>query len=196
MELAEGEVLFREGEEADRLWLLLSGQIKMMRTGGRGCETILEVIMPGELLGGAVILQEDNPSTAVAMAPSRLLGIPRVEWCDAIRRNPELALGLIGLLGGRLRLVMAAHAATTERVDRRIAAILVRLADKTGRDGPGGRRLGIALTRQDLADMAGTTVETAIRVMSRFRKEGIAENDPGGFIVIRDQDALEDLCPE
>jgi len=168
----------------------------MLRTGGRGCETILEVIMPGELLGGAAILQEDNPSTAVAMAPSRLLGIPRAEWCEAIRRNPELALGLIGLLGGRLRLVMAAHAATTERVDRRIAAILVRLAEKTGRDSPDGRRLGIALSRQDLADMAGTTVETAIRVMSRFRKEGIAESNPGGFIVIRDPDALEELCPE
>lgn len=189
---AEGAILFEEGGRADSVFLLLSGQVKMVRSGSRGYETIVEVIMPGELFGGAVILQEDNPSTAVAMATSRLLRIPRLDWTDAIKRNPELAVGLVGMLGKRLRVVMAAHAAATERVERRVAAILLRLADKTGGPGPeGGIRIGIALTRQDLADMAGTTVETAIRVMSRFRKEGIAASDDCGCIVIKDREALE-----
>lgn len=164
----------------------------MVRGSSRGYETIVEVIMPGELFGGAVLLQEDNPSAAVAMLPSRVLALSRADWAGALRSQPDLALGLVRLLGGRLRLVMGARAEATERVERRIAAILLRLAAKTGEEVEGGVRLGILLSRQDLAEMAGTTVETAIRVMSRFRREGIADNDEEGRIRIRDLPALEE----
>ena len=108
-----------------------------------------------------------------------------------IAANPEVAQKLIRMLGGRLHSLMGLQVLAGERVDRRLAHILLKLADRAGRAEPRhGVLITIPLTRQDLADMAGTTLETAIRTMSHFREQGWVETRRGGYIILRDLEQL------
>jgi CRP/FNR family transcriptional regulator len=110
-----------------------------------------------------------------------------------IRQYPEIALRIIALLGDRLQAAMKMRALSTERVDVRLANILLKLCDKVGEPVAEGIRIHLPLSRQDLADMTGTTIETAIRIMSKFRKEGLVYTEPGGYIVVTDCDRMRAL---
>ena len=122
------------------------------------------------------------------------LSLRREEFIQIIRTFPDISLRIIAILGERLRAAMHMRALSTERVDTRLAHILLKLADKVGVEVPAGIQIEMSLSRQDLADMTGTTIETAIRIMSRFRKDGLVMTEPGGFIVITDCERLRQLA--
>ncbi len=185
--------VFLEGDEADRLWVIREGQIKIVKYNAEGQESILEVILPGEMFGGAGILFPQHPATAVAMTDTTTLSISRAEYLQLIRQYPDIALRIIAILGERLRAAMSMRALSTERVDTRLAHILLKLCNKVGEPSDQGVKINLPLSRQDLADMAGTTIETTIRIMSKFRKDGLALTEPGGYIIVTDRDRLQRL---
>jgi CRP-like cAMP-binding protein len=184
-------MIFLEGDPADRLWVVSAGQVKIVKHTSDGQENLLEVITPGEMFGGAGLLLAMHPATAVAMTSLTALSIEREPYLRLIRQYPDIALRIIHLLGERLQAAMKMRALAVERVDVRLANILLKLCDKVGEMTDDGTRINLPLSRQDLADMAGTTIETAIRVMSRFRKENLAHTEPGGYIVVLDHDRLK-----
>jgi CRP/FNR family transcriptional regulator len=186
-------MIFLEGDPADRLWVISSGQVKIVKHTSEGQENLLEVITPGEMFGGAGLLLATHPATAVAMTVTTALSIERELYLQLIRQYPDLALRIIYLLGERLQAAMKMRALSVERVDVRLANILLKLCDKVGRPIDEGMRINLPLSRQDLADMAGTTIETAIRVMSRFRKEGLVHTESGGYVVVLDRERLQRL---
>ena len=188
---APDTIIFLDGDPADRLWVLQSGQVKIVKHTSDGQENLLEVITPGEMFGGAGLLLASHPATAVAMTATGTLSIERDPYLQLIRQYPEIALRIIALLGDRLQAAMKMRALSTERVDVRLANILLKLCDKVGEPVAEGVRIHLSLSRQDLADMTGTTIETAIRIMSKFRKEGWVHTEPGGFVVILDHDRLQ-----
>ncbi len=186
-------MIFLEGDPADRLWVVAAGQVKIVKHTSDGQENLLEVIMPGEVFGGAGLLLALQPATAVAMSPTTALSLERGLYLQLIRQYPDIALRIIYLLGERLEAAMKMRALAVERVDVRLANILLKLCDKVGQATSEGLRINLPLSRQDLADMAGTTIETTIRVMSRFRKEGLVYTEPGGYVVVRDHQRLQQL---
>lgn len=190
---ATGAFVFLEGDPADRLWVVQTGQVKIVKYSADGQENLLEVIMPGEMFGGAGILFPTHPATAVAMTDAEVLSLDRAEYLQMVRQCPELALRIIGILGERLRAAMHMRALSTDRVDTRLAHILLKLCAKLGERTDRGMKIDLPLSRQDLADMAGTTIETTIRIMSRFRKEGLVLTEPGGYIVVLDEARLRQL---
>jgi CRP/FNR family transcriptional regulator len=183
-------IIFLEGDPADRLWVVSAGQVKIVKHTSDGQETLLEVITPGEMFGGAGLLLAAHPASAVAMTPTTALSIERGPYLQLIRQYPDIALRIIDLLGERLQTAMKMRALAVERVDVRLANILLKLCDKAGKPIGAGTRINLPLSRQDLADMAGTTIETAIRVMSRLRKEGLVHTEPGGYVVVLDHERL------
>ncbi len=183
-------LIFLEGDPADRLWVVSSGQVKIVKHTSDGQENLLEVITPGEMFGGAALLLPRHPASAVAMTAAMTLSIERELYRQLIRRHPDIALRIIDLLGERLQAAMKMRALAAERVDVRLANILLKLCDKAGAPVDQGTRINLPMTRQDLADMAGTTIETAIRVMSRLRKEGLVLTEPGGYVVVLDHERL------
>lgn len=185
--------IFLEGDEADRLWVIREGQVKIVKHNVEGQENILEVILPGEMFGGAAILFPQHPATAVAMTDTTTLSISRAEYLQLVRQYPDIALRIIAILGERLRAAMHMRALSTERVDTRLAHILLKLCNKVGEQNERGVKINLPLSRQDLADMTGTTIETAIRIMSRFRKEGLVFTEPGGYIIVTDCDRMRRL---
>ncbi len=177
--------IFNQGDPCDRFWLVGSGQVKIVHLAEDGREVILEVISPGETFGGTALFMPEHPAAARAMTAVETVSVPREAYARLMSSHPQVAQRLVRMLGERLQSLMAMQVLAGERVERRLAHILLKLADRAGRAEPDGAVLiTVPLTRQDLADMAGTTLETAIRTMSRFRAQGWVETRRGGYILI------------
>jgi CRP/FNR family transcriptional regulator len=122
------------------------------------------------------------------MEPCTILKLARKDFLLFFGRHPFVATEMIMELGRQLQ---EAHATikslAVDRVEQRIASILLKLADQLGTREGGGIMLNLSLTRQDLADIAGTTVETTIRVMSRFTKSKIIKPVSGKILILNSQ---------
>lgn len=187
------EVIFYQGDLADRIWLVWQGRVKIVHHDEDGREVILEIISPGEAFGGAVLFFPSHPATAKALQSCRLVSFSSALYADFLLQHPNVTLKLLRMLGTRHLSMINMQILAGERVERRMAHILLKLAIRLGKEEPEGTVITIPLTRQDLADMACTTLETAIRTLSRFRKEGLIHTRRGGYIVVTDFDGLEEL---
>lgn len=148
-------------------------------------------------MGGVAVYEErPYPASAVALEDAEAVIVPRVDFFALLDTHPTLVRGLLLALTHRLvELTGRLSELTGGRVESRIARLFLKLAEKLGRPSDGGVFIPLALTRQELADLIGTTVETCIRVMSRWGKEGLVRTESEGFTVL-DSDALEELAAE
>lgn len=185
--------IFYENDLAVRLWVVKSGQVKIVKYGEGGKEIVIEVISPGEVFGGGTMLMSHHPATAQALSQLTTLSLTVEEYRRLMQDYPAVAVRVIEALGERLLSVIGTRMMASERVERRIAHILLKLADKCGVETEEGLRLTISLARQDIADLSDTTIETAIRVMSRLRKAGVIKTLRGGHVVILDTERLQEI---
>lgn len=188
------EYIFWEGDPSNWLYVVSEGKVRVLKQSASGKDIILEIISSGDLFGGVAVLDKrPYPASAQAMEDSKILKLSRSNILKILDSYPTVAIDTVTYMGKRLR---DAHemmrSLAAERVEKRIATILLRLAEKIGIEEPGGTRLDINLTRLDLAEMAGTTVETAIRVMSKFGKEGLVDSH-AKKIIITNKEGLESL---
>jgi CRP/FNR family transcriptional regulator len=191
--LERDQVIFLEGDAAAYVYIVREGKVKIVKQAPSGRETILEVFAPGDVFGGATLLLSHHPATAVSMEAGTLLCLGRLDYRALLKRFPPMAFRIIELLRQRLgEAHQVIRGLAAERVEIRVARLLFKLADKTGVPGDGGTRLGLHLTRQDIADMVGCTLETAIRILSRWQKEGLIKTREG-VITILNRRELEGL---
>jgi CRP-like cAMP-binding protein len=183
-------VIFLQDDPTDRVWMVQSGQVKIVYQEVDGREVILEMIAPGEVFGGAVLFFPTHPATAKAMEDCTLVSFSSEQYAGLLAQHPQVTMKLLRMLGARHRSMLNMQILAGERVERRMAHILLKLADRVGRPDPEGTLITIALARQDLADMAGTTLETAIRTLSRFSQQGLIKTQRGGFLIVRDRERL------
>ena len=181
------DYLFWEGEPAEWLVFVAEGQVKMIKHSESGRETILATFGPGQIVGEVgVLVGEVYPATAQALEPSSTLNLRRDDYVELVRQYPDLAWALIQELGRRLQ---GAHetirSLAVEKVERRVARVVLRMANTAGeRLDDGTVRISVPLSRQDIADMAGTVIETAIRALSKFQKQGLIETRDGHIILL------------
>ena len=171
-----GEYLFWEGDPADWLYVIKEGKIKLVKSSPNGKEMVLEMVPPGQVCGTAVIYSPTQLSSAVAETATTAFGLRRTELEKLIYAAPQVAKAVIEYLGSRLK---AAHdtitSLVTSKVEVRIASVLVKLAEHHGSPTFKGIRINIPLTRKDIADAVGATVETTIRTL------GVAPDSGGGI---------------
>ena len=188
------EYVFHEGDPALWLCLVKTGHVRIVRHSRTGKDVVLELLGPGEIFGGvAVIERRPYPAAAQATEPSVVVKIAADVVVGLAERHPPVVREMALLIGRRLRAAHDSVKLSVEPVESRLAAALLRLADREGVRTKTGIELPFHLTRQSLADMSGTTVETAIRVVSRWQRNEVVE-DRGGRLVVRDGDALRDLA--
>lgn len=189
------EVVFSEGDQSVWFYILVAGKVKITKLSHDGKEIIIELISPGDIFGGFAVLKGfPYPANAIAMEDCDAVRIARHNLKGIIERFPNIMYDITASLGERVReFSETLKNIALERVESRIAALLLKLAEKTGEKTASGE-IGIAMrfTKQDIAEMVGTTVETSIRVMSKFRKSGYLK-DVEGRIVIADLDALRSI---
>ena len=186
------DYLFFEGDRAEWLVLVVQGRVKMLKHSESGRETILATFGPGQIVGEVgVLVGETYPATAQALEAANTLSLRRDEYADLVRAHPDLAWALIAELGRRLqRAHETIRSLAVEKVERRVARVLLRMANTAGErledpSVPGAVRITVPLSRQDIADMAGTVLETAIRAMSKFQKQGWIETRQGHIVLLQ-----------
>jgi CRP/FNR family transcriptional regulator, nitrogen oxide reductase regulator len=173
VDVRRGQVLFFEGDPADAVWAVSDGKIHIFKSGPEGREIVLEVITAGELFGAVVAIEDrPYPASAIAADDGSVWRLPASVARDLCHRHPSLRGAIMGHVAARLR---SAHerlrSVALEPVEQRLARAVLALAKKIGVADRGGTALDV--TRQELADMTGTTVETAIRVTGRWQSAGV-----------------------
>jgi len=194
-EYARGDHVFSEGDPSDFFVTIVSGRVKIFKSTPAGKEIIIEIFGTGDPLGAVAVYEgAPFPASATALEPTTCLLIPRPQFFALLEENPSLVRGvLMGLTHRLVELTRRLSELTGGRVESRFARLFLKLADQMGRPERGGVFIPMALSRQELADLTGTTIETAIRVMSRWSKEVVLETDKDGFVV-RNRDELETLA--
>lgn len=191
----KGETIFREGDAADRIYFLVIGRVKIVKAAG-GRDVILEILGPGEPVGAvAVFERRPFPAGAVTLEPSSILSIPEREFFALLEKRPEMMRHLLAGLTLRLMMVNKRLADMTGSAEYRTARLFLTLGDRIGEAKDGGIVIPLALSRQEIADLIGTTLETAIRLMSRWQKDAIVLTEKTGFVVA-DVNALRELTAE
>lgn len=175
--LAVGEAVFDQGAPATHFYLLLHGRLKVTQVTPDGQQIIVRVVHPGDLFGFAKALQRtDYPGTAVCAAESIAICWPTELWPHFIDRNPHLAMTALHTIGKRLE---EAHTRiremSTQEVEKRVAHTVLRLVEQAGRNEAGGIRIDFPITRQDIAEMTGTTLHTVSRILSAWEGRNLVE---------------------
>jgi CRP/FNR family transcriptional regulator, nitrogen oxide reductase regulator len=173
---AAGRSFFREGEPARSFFVLHRGRVKFTQISAEGHEVILRVIGQGEPFGGVAAIVEDAvyPVTARAVESAEAYAWDGRKIAALMLRFPTIAINAARMIADRLHELQRQHRELmTERVERRIARALLRLAEHAGRRVEGGVEIDFPLSRQDLAQMTGTTLFTVSRTLSGWEADGL-----------------------
>lgn len=190
-----GEVVFEQGAPALEFFVLLHGRLKVTQVTPDGQQVVVRVVNPGDLFGIARALQrQDYPGTATAAVDSIAIVWPMSLWDAALRAHPRLATNAMQAMGQRLQ---EAHTKlrelATEDVERRVAHAVLRLVQQSGKKTPDGIRIDFPISREDIAQMTGTTLHTVSRILSSWETAGLVE---GGRqkLMVKDAHRLQRLA--
>lgn len=182
---AKGETVFHEGRPSDSVWLTIQGRVHLLHHQAEGPLQASCVMTPGETFCCLPALDQGvYPATAVAATEAKVLQIPHRVFQQLLGQSPQLLKDTLCVFGGRLRQMEEKGCLIHDPVEKRVAQALVTLQKKFGESIP--------LTRHEIAELAGTTVETAIRTISRFQQEGWVKSGRGKLQILK-PDALRQL---
>jgi CRP/FNR family transcriptional regulator len=190
-----GDLIFAEDDPSEDFFVVTSGRVKVFKMTPAGKDVILEIFTAGDPLGAVAVYDgRPFPASAMALDATTCVLIPRAAFFELLERHPSLVRGLLAGLTQRLvELTGRIAELTGGRVEPRFARLFLKMADEMGTPVERGTFIPMPLSRQELADMTGTTIETAIRIMSRWAKDDIVRTERDGFRVL-DRDALDTLA--
>ncbi|OGO39744.1 MAG: hypothetical protein A2147_06235 [Chloroflexi bacterium RBG_16_57_8] len=196
-EYKRNDVIWMQGDPSNILAVIRDGYVKIVKHSEGGKDILLELLGPGDVLGAVVLLEgRPYPATALTLDRALLLELTRDDFLDIIRHNPAVATQALIATGARLR---RAHEMmrelAVERVEARMANVFLMLASRLAPDSSERVVLRVRLTRRDIAEMVGTALETTIRVLSRWEKEGIVARERGKIVLI-DMPAIRRLAAD
>ena len=176
--IEEGEYFFLQGDPAIYFYVLISGRAKLMQTNTAGQQVNLRTLNEWQMFGalGAVRENASYPATAEALENSTALAIKNKFLHEMMQTRPYISFDLMKLMTGYIQEMQDRYRElATEKVERRIALCLLRLTSQMGTKSADGD-IELAFTRQDLAEMSGTTLYTVSRVLSEWEKRGLVES--------------------
>lgn len=190
-----GADVFREGDRADRFYLLLDGHIRVVRSNPDGEEVIVLHIHSGGMFGIAPALgRETYPATARTAGEVCALFWPTELWHRFVADYPGFAQSTYGTVGERVAEMNARiMEMATQQVEQRVACALLRMATQSGEKTEDGIRISFPITRQNIADLTGSTLHTISRLLSAWDKDGVIRS-ARREIVIADPNALMTLA--
>jgi CRP-like cAMP-binding protein len=184
------EFIFREGDPSDWLYVVSSKKVKILKHTQSGKDVIVEMKSPGEMFCcSAVLDNKPFPESAQSKGPTSAIKVKRRDLLKLIDMYPVLKAGIVTYLNERLTDAydMMQHL-STEIIEKRIAAVLLKLSEKAGVEEAGFRKIDFPLTRKEIAEMVGSSTETCIRAMSRFQKQGMVRSSKNSIMV--DEESL------
>lgn len=194
LHLAKGEYYFHQGEKALAFFIVVKGRVRLTQLTPEGHQIIIRYLGPGEGMGIIVVLSNTiYPVSAEVVADCTALKWDYHAAVQLMELFPGMALNALRLVAGRFQELQSRYQElATERVERRVARTLLRLARQTGRRTEQGVLIDLPLSRQDLGEMTGTTLYTVSRILSNWEQQGLIETgrerviicNPHGLVVI------------
>lgn len=192
-----GDTIYFTGDPATKLYVVAAGKVKLLRHAPTGQEILLDLLLPGDFFGSLPILGEKtHVDTAQAHTTCCALTITGEYFQTILQQHPQVSLALLEIVSHRLQDAHETiHQLSATPVESRLAATLLKLATKLGEERAGELLIQLPLSRQDLADMTGATVETVSRIMSQFRKQNLIRSGRG-WVAITNREGLADLAAQ
>lgn len=189
-----GEIIYFEGSPATRFYVVADGNVKLMGHTHSGKDVMLDILIPGEFFGNLTHLADHTyTETTHAHTPVCILSIAGDDFRQILDLHPPVALKVMDILAQRLREAhQMVRLLSVASVEQRLAHVLLKLADKLGEQNDVGMLIQMPLSRGDLAELSGTTTETASRVMSHLQREGLVQTGRQ-WVAITDQPGLVSL---
>jgi CRP-like cAMP-binding protein len=170
----EGSYFFQEQDPATHLYILAQGRIKLCQVTVDGQQVALRMIVPGQMFGGVAILKPDSvyPASALVMEDSQALAFEGKALSKLSEKDPALSLNMMQLMSIYITEMQTRfREVTTERVERRVARTILRLAAAAGSKVDNG--VEVSISRQDVAEMTGTTIFSVSRILSEWERQGL-----------------------
>lgn len=189
----KGQVIFYEGNVAHGLYCIFSGRIKLYKSGISGRQQIVRIAGAGDLLGyRSVFADEPYHATAEVLEDATICCIDKKSFYQVLAKNPSLTLNIIQKLSKELRSAEDLATSIAQRsVRERMAELLCLLKEAYGRQGKKGVIIGLQLSREEVGEMIGITQETAIRLLSEFKKDGIIDVNEREITVLDAQGLID-----
>lgn len=189
--LRRGEVLFVEGDEGDRLYIITEGKIKLGHSSEDGRESLLAILGPGEMIGELTLFDPGKRSTtATAVSPASMLCLEHSDLVQILDTNPEVAKHLLRALAQRLRRTNESLSDLVfSDVPGRVAKALLDLADRFGTPSDDGMHVPHDLTQEELAQLVGASRETVNKSLADFVSRGWIRLE-GRAVTLLDADRL------
>ena len=187
-----GETIFGEGEPCSGLYVVESGNVRIFKSSASGREQVLSIDGPGSSIAELPVFDGGNyPASAMAIDDLTLLFVSKQDFQALCLAHPQVPLKVLRVVGARLRrLVGIIEELSFTTVRHRLAAYILRLAQKSGKRTADGVEVTLPITNQELAAQIGTVRELVSRNLSRLQAEGMLKID-GRNIIISNMKALE-----
>lgn len=187
-----GMRIFNQGDEGVRAHVVLEGGVKISQTGSDGGQVVMRFIGPNEMFGTVALFTDGSyPADATALTDTLEASWSEPELLNLMTRYPEIAVNAIRIIGRRLQEAQnRMRELATQRAERRIAHALVRLVRQFGDPADAQAVIPFPLRRKDVADVAGTTLHTASRVLTGWEKAGLLASRRRRVTVLSPSDLL------
>jgi CRP-like cAMP-binding protein len=182
-----GDAIFHQGDAATNLYAIAAGRLRATQSTADGQQVIIRYMGPGEIAGYAALTGAGtHPGTVTAVDDCDLLGWSGAVIRKIMRDDPNIALNVVSLLGHRYHdMQVRLRELSTEKVEQRIAHTILRLAERAGRHTKRGLEIAFPVSRQDLAEMSGTTLHTVSRTISAWEEQGIMDCGRRRVVVVK-----------
>jgi CRP-like cAMP-binding protein len=168
-------VIFNQGDAAGRAHILIEGSVRISQSGSDGAQALMRLIAPGETFGTVALFTDRRyPADAFTFAPSLEASWSEDDLRRLISRHPQIAMNVVRVIGRRLQEAQERiRELATQHAEQRVAHALLRLARQAGRSTSEGIAIAFPLRRKDVAEISGTTLHTASRILTAWQKVGL-----------------------
>ena len=189
----KGQVIFYEGNQAFGVYCIASGKVKIYKTGLAGRQQIVRIAGPGDLMGyRSLFAEEPYQATGEVLEDAVICFIDKNAFFQMLASNQKFVRAVLKKLSQELRTAEdLATSIAQKSVRERMAELLLMLKETYGRSIKQGTQIDLHLSREEMAEMIGVTQETAIRLLSEFKKDGIIEVKERNITILNPQALLE-----
>lgn len=193
--LPGGAGVFTQGAVAQRAYAVLVGAVRIRQIGSDGAQALMRMIAPGEMFGTVALFTEGYyQADAETAMPSHIASWSKADFMALTMNSPQIAINIIGMVGQRLANVQnRLREMATQSAEQRIAHALLMLVEQSGAVQAGACEICIPLRRRDVAELAGTTLYTASRLLAAWEKVGLLARSRQ-MLVVRDANKLRRIA--
>jgi CRP-like cAMP-binding protein len=192
-----GETIYHSGDKAGSLYIVAAGKVKLLRHTLSGQDVLLNILTPGEFFGSLTMLSDEvYPDTAQAQTTNCILAIDTEGFRSLLQRYANVAVAVLDITTTRLQEAQeTVRQLSAYPVEQRLAVTLLKLIDKLGEPNEVGLLIQMPLSRDDLAQMVGSSTETVSRIMSQLQKDGVIQSGRQ-WVAVTDRSRLEQVAQE